>query len=194
VTDDFINPPRKQIAITAGRLSAVKGYDRLIEIWAHVSPEIRGGWALHIYGDGEEAYKSLLYRRIQAYSLNDSVQLKGNTLQILEKFKEASVYLCTSQTESFGMTLVEAESCGLPVISFDCPHGPKNIINHTCDGFLVEDFSIDKFAHYLELILGNSELRQNMGREALANSKRFSTARVMSQWLENLYSIINNPN
>ena len=92
--------------------------------------------------------------------------------------------LLTSRYEPFGMVLPEAMSCGLPVIAFDCPYGPADIITDDMDGFLVKDWDIMSFADKVCLLMENQDLRQQMGQAAIRSSQRYRSDRIMSVWQE----------
>ena len=89
-----------------------------------------------------------------------------------------------SRSEGFGMVLIEAMSFGLPVISFDCPNSPKDIISNNEDGFLIENGNIHEFVEKLKSLLGSESLRQMMGEKAKQNVQRFSARRIVKQWDE----------
>jgi len=90
--------------------------------------------------------------------------------------------LLTSVHEPFGLVLPEAMSCGLPVVSFDCPYGPADIISDGVDGFLVKDRNIRVFADRVCLLIENEELRVRMGREGITSSQRYKTGVIMPLW------------
>lgn len=178
------NKCRENIIVTAGRLTPVKGYDMLIEIWSKIPAVKRNGWILEIYGDGTAEYKVYLENLVSEYKLTDSVRFCGKTDNVYSNFLNSKIFVCTSLTESFGLVLVEAASCGLPIVSFDCPTGPRHIVNHQKDGFLVSDYSKDAFAKYLEELIEDESMRLKFSEHAIINSKRFDIGQVMNKWLE----------
>ena len=104
----------------------------------------------------------------------------------------ASIYAMTSLTECFPMVLLESLSCGLPVISFDCPNGPRNIIINNKDGLLVKNNNIDAFAIALITLMDDNELRCNMGAIGRLNIKRFESKIVMKIWEKLFNNMIHN--
>ena len=92
--------------------------------------------------------------------------------------------LLTSRYEPFGMVLPEAMSCGLPVVSFDCPYGPADIITDGVDGYLVRNRNIEDFADKVCQLIGNEELRCEMGQVAIHSSQRYQADRIMPAWCE----------
>ncbi len=170
--------------ISVGRLYHEKGYERLIEIWSKVALNYPG-WCLEIYGNGELEGK--LRSMINDKKLDNSIFIKSPVKDIEEKYLNSSVYVMTSHFEGFGMVLLEAMACGLPVIAFDCPVGPANIINDSIDGFLIDNGDIDSYSDKLRMLLQSHELRVNMGTEARENVKRFSKEKIMGDW-QNLFT------
>lgn len=167
--------------IAVGRYETVKGFDRLIEIWAQVACK-KPEWTLHIYGEG--SLRGSLQTMIDENGLSGSVFLEGNSENIMQEYQHSSVFVLSSYTEGFGMVLVEAASVGVPVVSFDCPSGPRNIIHDGQTGFLVEDGNIKKFADKLLMLMDDVNLRREMGRRAYEDSRQYLPEVVMKQWTE----------
>ena len=82
------------------------------------------------------------------------------------------------------MVILEAHTCGLPVVSFDCPFGPSAIITDKEDGFLIPDGDIQLYADKVCLLIGNEKLRKDMGYNAFNNSKRFEEDKIMLLWVK----------
>jgi len=167
--------------ISVGRISKEKGYDRLVEAWALIASRYKE-WKINVYGDGE--LKSQIKELIKEKGLSDSLILNNPENNVIEKYIESSFYVMCSRFEGFGMVLIEAMACGLPVISFNCPEGPVNIISNNDDGFLVEDGDIVQFAEKMSLLMDNEELRIEMGKRARENVKRYKQDVIMQKWVE----------
>ncbi|MCX2679168.1 glycosyltransferase family 4 protein [Galbibacter sp. EGI 63066] len=170
-----------KIAITAGRIAPVKGYDTLIDIWKLVYQE-HPDWVLQIYGTGEQVYMGYLKDKIEDEKLEDAVKLCGTTNQISNKMLESSLYLMSSHNECFPLVLLEAQSCGLPIVSFDCPHGPRNIIEENT-GCLVTPMDIDKYAHQVKKLMSDHSKRVFLGIHARNNAKNYTEDKVMVMWI-----------
>lgn len=167
--------------ISVGRLEYQKGYDLLIKVWKKVVDKYPN-WILDIYGEGE--LKEELQKKIDIYGLKNNLFLKGKEKNIYKKYLEASIYVMSSRYEGFGMVLIEAQACGLPVVSFDCPCGPKDIISDGKDGFLCKFGDIDEMAEKIIYLIEREEERKKMGKNARENSLRFSEEKIMRQWKE----------
>lgn len=165
--------------IAVGSYSFNKGYDLLLEIWLKIE-KIFPDWELNVYGKGtfenlNEEAKKVNLRKINFY---DSVKT------IEDKYLESSIFVLPSRSEGFGMVMIEAMSCGLPVVSFDCPFGPKNIITNEEDGFLIENGNINAFREKLKLLINDSDLRQRLGKNGIKNSRKYEPLKIVAQWDE----------
>ncbi|MFB7762190.1 glycosyltransferase family 4 protein [Streptomyces xiamenensis] len=169
---------RARVVIAAGRLHRVKRYDRLIESWALLAERFPD-WQLRIYGHGPE--RDRLRQRIDELALNDQVFLMGPATPLEAEWVKGSIAVMTSEFESFGMTIVEAMRCGLPVVSTDCPNGPREIIEDGVDGLLVPVGDPRALAAGLERLMADEALRQHMGRQALGNAARFDPVPVVDR-------------
>lgn len=178
---------QKQV-IFVGRLNEQKGLEYLIETWERVHQKHKD-WILQIYGDGEQ--RELLLHLISEAKLKDAVVVNHSTRQIMDKYLESSIFLLTSRFEGFGMVLIEAMACGVPVVSFDCPWGPADIIKNGEDGFLVEYLNTTEAAEKVVQLIESPELRMKMGIRARENVQRYGRNTVMKQWIELFYSLCN---
>ena len=183
--DNYAALTNKKV-ISAGRIAPVKGFEKLIQAWVLIAKE-NPDWSLNIYGDGEPEYIYCLKMLIDSLELQNKVKICGSTNNIEQIMLNASIYAMTSITECFPMVLLEALSCGLPVVSFDCPNGPRNIIINNSDGILVENENIDKFALTIMKLINDESFRKRMGKQARENIKRFESSIVMEYWI-NLFT------
>lgn len=165
--------------VAAGRLTRVKRFDVLIEAFARVV-EVRPDWRLRIYGgaDATGNEKEALRRLVDERGLHGHVLLMGPASPLEAEWVKGSVAAVTSSQESFGMTIVEAMRCGLPVVSTDCPHGPGEIIEDGVDGLLVPVGDTGAVAGALLELIQDDGLRRRAGKAALAASARFDPARI----------------
>lgn len=166
-------------AISVGRLFHEKGYDLLIDSW-NIIHKKHPDWKLDIYGEGSLHYE--LQRQISKNKLNDVITIYSPTSHILEKFIQSSIYIMSSRFEGFGLVLIEAMSCGLPCISFDCPYGPDTIIVYNKNGILVPNGNIEKLAEAICLLMEQDNVRHKYGMEAKKSVERFLSENIMLQW------------
>jgi glycosyltransferase involved in cell wall biosynthesis len=134
---------------------------------------------LRIYGRGEEHGR--LQRLIQRLGLYENVFLMGAAAPMEAEWVKGSIGAATSDFEPFGMTIVEAMRCGLPVVSTDCPHGPAEIIEDGVDGRLVPAGNRDALGAALLDLVRDDERRRRMGRTAMENARRFAPVPVVEQ-------------
>ena len=166
--------------VSAGRYAYEKGYDMLLKSWALVNKDYPD-WELHIYGDGDRAP---YLKQSEHLGITDSVFLHPSTSDIAKEFSKSSIYVMTSRYEGFGLVLIEAMSCGLPCISFDCPYGPRNIIKDKHDGILVKSDDINKLKESLVYLMSDATIREAYGLNALDDVKRYHKDAIMKQWLD----------
>jgi glycosyltransferase involved in cell wall biosynthesis len=163
--------------IFVGRFSQQKDIDSLLQIWLMVHQK-HEDWHLDIYGEGE-----LMNHFLPVISaMNANVYVHEPTADIMEKYKNSSILVLTSLYEPFGLVLPEAMSCGLPVVAFDCPYGPADIITDGVDGFLIKNRNIEVFANKVCQLIENLDLRIKMGKAGIKSSKKYSVKRIMPQW------------
>lgn len=176
-----IHLPRKcsRRAISVGRLAEGKGYDMLIDIWEEVN-KVHDDWSLHIYGEGGEYEK--LKHKINDKHLENSIFLEGATNDVYSKYLESDLYLMSSRYEGFGLVLVEAMSCGLPCIAFNCPCGPSDIIQEGRNGYVVPMFDKMKYVNCINILIEQEQLRNEMSRCARNSSLNYLPSVIMEKW------------
>ncbi|MFE5812626.1 glycosyltransferase family 4 protein [Streptomyces sp. NPDC056479] len=167
-----------KVVVAAGRLVPVKRYDLLIEAFAPVAAA-HPDWQLRIYGKGEE--RDRLRRLIQDLGLCNNAFLMGASAPMEAEWVKGSIGATAANFEPFGMTIVEAMRCGLPVVSTDCPHGPGEIIEDGVDGRLVPVGDREAMSAALLELVRDDERRRRMGRTAMENARRFAPGPVVEQ-------------
>lgn len=168
--------------IAAGRIAPVKAFDELIMAWEIIKIK-HPDWNLDIYGDNYQNTQEELQNLIDDLRLQDVVHFQKTVSDLQEKLLDYSIYAMSSETECFPMVLLEALSVGVPVVSYDCPNGPRNIITNNSDGLLVKNRKIDDLAENIIILINDSELRMKMGKRAKLNIERFSIDKVMKKWI-----------
>ncbi|BFU45863.1 glycosyltransferase family 4 protein [Krasilnikovia sp. MM14-A1004] len=168
-----------RIVVAAGRLVASKRYDVLIRAFAKVVAD-HPDWQLRIYGSGAE--NAALRRLVLELGLHNHVLLPGGFAPIDSEWARGSIAAVPSDREPFGMTLVEAMRCGLPVVSTDAPHGPREILQDGVDGLLTPVGDADAMGKALLRMIGDTERRRAMATAALANSARYDPDPIAAEY------------
>jgi len=165
--------------ISIGRYAYEKGNDLLLRAWAIVQNSC-DDWILDVYGMGErEPYRQLM----SELGIDDSrCHLYGSLEDVKEQYLSSSVFALPSRFEGFGLVIIEAMSCGLPVVSFNCENGPRNIITDGQDGFLVTPFDVEEYADKLLRLIHDEDCRQQMGISAYQASRRYAIENIAAQW------------
>ncbi|MDX6666261.1 MAG: hypothetical protein QOG68_2467, partial [Solirubrobacteraceae bacterium] len=167
------------VIVAAGRLTNQKGFDLLIGAFAPLARE-HPEWRLRIYGGG--ALRASLQRLILEHQLHNHVFLMGPTQHLGEALSEASIFALSSRFEGFGMVIVEAMSKGLPVVSFDCPRGPGEIINDDRDGLLVPNGDVAAFTSALRALIEDPARRRRLGDGALQTAQDYGIDAIGERW------------
>ena len=167
--------------VSVGRLVEVKDFSRLLDIWKKVS-EKHPDWHLDIVGEGPE--RETLQQKIERLSLSSNVTLHKATSDVLPFYLNSSIYLMTSRFEGLGIVLIEALSCGLPIVSLDCDYGPRHIIENDVTGKLIHYNDDEAMVNAICELIENQEKRQEMGRAALKASQKYQPENIMSKWEE----------
>ncbi|BBC35670.1 hypothetical protein SGFS_069640 [Streptomyces graminofaciens] len=167
------------VIAAAGRLAPGKRFDLLLEAFARIAAK-EPDWRLRVYGGGKE--KDRLQSLIDDLGLTDQARLMGPRTPIEREFARASIVVSASDAESFGMTLVEAMRCGVPVVSTDCPLGPAEIITDGLNGRLVPTDDPHALAEAIHDLIIDDALRREMGRAALESAHRYDPAPIIARY------------
>ena len=113
--------------------------------------------------------------------------LNGRTSEIEQEYLKSSIAVCSSRFEGFGMAIVEAMACGLPVVSFDCPWGPRSIIHDGEDGVLVRNGSPSALSQALVLLMNDKNRLKTMAVAARSHVQRFTIEQVVESWQQKIF-------
>ena len=178
LNEGAISDLHEKKVICVGRYTMQKGIPDLFKVWNLVYRR-HPDWHLYIYGEVDEEYD---FACQEAQRLGNNIHVNRSTNRIFDKYRESSIFVLTSIYEPFGLVMPEAMSCGLPVVAFDCPYGPANIISDGEDGFLIKNRDIQSFADHLCLLIEDEKLRCQMGEKAIASSQKYAADNVMPEW------------
>ena len=167
--------------VSIGRYAYEKGNDLLLRAWAKVEKSCPD-WTLDIYGMGNRTpYKALMHE----LGIDESrCHLHGSLTDVKGVYLDSSVFTLPSRFEGFGLVIIEAMACGVPVVAFDCENGPRNIITNNQNGILVKPFDVDKYADSLLRLMQDYQLRSQMGNQAFESSKQYYIEDIALQWKE----------
>ncbi len=165
--------------VAIARYSHEKGIDLLLQAWALVEKQT-DDWRLDVYGDGD---RSCYEQQARELELDKSrYQLHGRTNEVEKAYVDSDLFVLSSRFEGFGMVIVEAMACGLPVVAFDCPWGPRSIISDGEDGLLAENGNVQALADNLVRLMGDESLRRSMAQAGVRNVQRFSIDKIAGRW------------
>ena len=174
--------------VALGRLDHQKNFASLINSFSLVS-ELHPDWTLRIYGVGSQ--ERMLNERIQTLNLQDRIKLMGYTKDVQSALKDGSIFCLSSIEEGFALVIVEAMECGVPVVSYQCPCGPKDIVSDGVDGFLVPVNDERAMADRICLLIEDEELRHKMGAAAKETAKKYHIENITKQWMQLFNELIN---
>ena len=176
---DQVSPLTNKRVIAVGRYVYQKGFDLLLQAWKMIEQQ-HPDWELVIYGMGDRTPYEQIITELQIDRTR--CHLNGSTSDIKAEYLNSSLFVFSSRFEGFGMVLIEAMACGLPVVSFDCPCGPKDIVRHNEDGLLVPSGNTNLLADALDQVMTDGLLLHKMAATAIINAKRFQLDGVVQRW------------
>jgi glycosyltransferase involved in cell wall biosynthesis len=171
-----ISNEKEKIVLAVGRLTHQKNFQEMLNIWSLTDTD---DWKLIIVGSGED--ESNLKEIIYEYNLSN-VELISFTKNIDDFYSRASILVMTSRYEGLPMVLIEAQSFGLPLISYDCQTGPSDIINNDQNGFLIEYGNQKEFSNKLKTLIKSNTIRNKFSVQATHDSERFDLNKIICEW------------
>ena len=184
VTDVAMPLPGRTV-LAVGRLTEQKGFDLLIQAFAATGRE---DWSLLILGEGEQ--RPQLQTLISTLGMEQRIILKGRVNNVQQYLHKVDLFVLSSRHEGFPNALLEAMSVGLPVISYDCPSGPAEIIRHEESGLLLPPGHIEALTAALARLMGDASLRSRLGKSARTVNERFAIDKIMLQWQKLIDNVV----
>lgn len=172
---------RQYRIISVGRLEDVKGFDLLIDAFSLIYDKCPK-WKINIFGEGSCEKK--LRMQIASKGLEECIIINPPTAKIYEEYYQSDIYVLSSRHEGMGMALVEAMSCGLTCVAFNCKYGPTEILLNRETGLLVEDGNVLELARAMLWLIEHPDERLRMGSAARESSKKYSKEIIMQHWVE----------
>lgn len=186
--DDGVTHGHTLLAV--GRLAPEKGFDLLIEAFAQASPR-HHDWRLVILGEGP--LRDELARKITDRNLGGRIAMPGFDAHIRSAMRRADLFALSSRYEGFPNALLEAMTEGLACVSFDCNAGPRELIDHRSNGWLVPAGDVSALAAALDTLMGDADLRAQLGQRARSIAGKYSLATILEQWNALVTSVLPSP-
>jgi glycosyltransferase involved in cell wall biosynthesis len=175
------NYKRQKIILATGRLDPQKGFDMLIDAY-HIVYKDYKDWKLMIIGEGAEREK--LEKQIKRLKLNKAIILLGRVNNPEHYYKLSSIFVLSSRVEGFPNALLEAMSCGVPSIAFNCNAGPSDIIKDKQNGLLVPADNVEALSKAMKKLASDAALRRRLSYEAIKLCKNYSAAKISKEWIK----------
>lgn len=186
LNDGAVSTLENKRVIFIGRFDYQKRPMEMIRIWEKIHP-LHPDWQLDIYGEGVEQ------RELEDLARSSGMNIVVNSPieHIFDCYRESSIMVSTSLFEPFGLVIPEAMSCGLPVVAYDCPYGPANLIMDGENGFLIKCGNMDAFAEKVCLLMNSLELRKKMGIAGTITSRNYEPSHIMPLWIDFFHQLLN---
>jgi glycosyltransferase involved in cell wall biosynthesis len=186
-TDDTSDIPteREKTVLFVGRQNYQKNLQSLLRIGAKTQKE---GWTLKLVGEGDQRNK--LVALAKELGISDSVEFCGYRQNPSEMMKKASLLCLTSHYEGFSLVTVESFHFGLPLVAFDLPYGPSDLIEDGVNGLLIPNKDEDTFARKLSGLLANRDLIKSMSKAAIDFSRKFEIGSIVDGWLNHYTELL----
>ena len=164
--------------IAVGRLVDQKRFDRLIDAFALIANHY-SGWHVDIFGEGN--LRPILEHQVMEKKLSGRINIHDYTFDVKSEYLRSQFLVLSSDYEGFGLVIVEAMACGLPVVATDCPHGPSELIDNGVTGLLTK-LDVQDLADKMEWMIIHQEERKIMGVKAHEAAAAYRKDVIMKKW------------
>lgn len=173
---------RGKTVIAVGRYMQQKGLDRLLDAWKLVVDALESGhgWQLHLVGDGD--LRGALEQQVRRLGIESSVVLCGTVKDMAQVYRSAAILALSSHYEGLPMALIEAQAYGVPVVSFACRCGPRDVVVDGQTGILVPEGDVPALSRAILRLIRDSRERKQMGEKAVCLARRFDFESIMQRW------------
>ena len=185
--DDSAISIKSPFIVGMGRLVPQKGFDILIEAFSKCLNDDTN-WSLLILGEGSD--REYLEKLSNDLGISSRVVMPGRVKNQISVLKKASIFVLSSRYEGFPNALLEAMYCSLPVISFDCPTGPADIIINNKNGKLVPNGDIEMLISELSQLMNNTAERSRLSEQAALIANNYTLERIMLSWEKMLDELV----
>lgn len=176
-----------KIILSAGRLTYQKGFDILIDV-ASLFLKDYPDWKWIVLGEGEE--REMLEKKTKEKGLGKQLLFQGNVDNIDEYYAKAAMFVMTSRFEGLPMTLLETKPYKLPIVSFDCKTGPKELVQDGVNGYLIPEGKNERMANTIRKLMENQNVRKIFSENAIIDMERFDLEIIIEKWRHLLTKII----
>lgn len=173
--------------VSVGRLTYQKNFEAAIQVASQILIRYPD-WTWDVYGQGEDMEK--LQATAQECGIYAKMHFCGQVSDLYDRYRNYSLMVMTSRYEGFPMALLEGVGNGLPLVSFDIPTGPNEIIEDGVNGYLIEPFNIDRMVERISRLIENNVLRISMSQASFAKVSEFKEEEITPKWIK-MFSEIN---
>jgi len=177
--DQNYDPDTNKI-LSVGRITKSKNFDTLLLEVAQLVLSKNEDYTWQIYGAGE--CEEELKKNIKKFGLENKVIFKGHAANIYEIYNQHSILVMTSSYEGFPMALLEGTGNKLPLISFDVPTGPNEIITNDVNGFLIPELSVQEMSSKINTLINSRTKRITFSENSQSVVKQFYPEVIIEKW------------
>ncbi len=169
----------KRVLLGMGRLHPQKGFDLLLPLFARLIAS-HPDWHLVLLGEGDQ--RAPLEQQVAQLGLQQHVSLPGWVADVAGSLSRSELFVLPSRYEGFGNVVAEALACGVPVVTWDCPSGPGEIVRNEIDGLVVPALDLEALEQALDRVMSDDALRSRFAARAPEVLDRFSEQKFLAQW------------